>query len=193
MGPMIEGSGLTGPEPSWLARRIMEALNQGQATIVVNERPVSEQVAALIRAMGYDAEIEDKGSEYHIHISKSAMITATQLAAEFRMLLLVTSPLVGEGSTEQGRSLRRSMFQALAGMPHVLSGVVFLNSAVALTTQGSEILDHLMMLEQAGVEILTSASCLDHYQLRDQLMVGQAGSMFTILERIAASPKVVTL
>ena len=77
-------------------------------------------------------------------------------------------------------------------MKDTISTIIFINSGVALTSQGSEVLI-TSGIEQSGVEILSCGTCLDHFQLRNQLLVGQVTNMYSIMERVAAADKVITI
>jgi intracellular sulfur oxidation DsrE/DsrF family protein len=60
--------------------------------------------------------------------------------------------------------------------------VLFYNSGAYLTCQGSESLEDLKTLEAEGVEILTCGTCLNYYQLTEQLAVGSVTNMYAIVE-----------
>jgi len=49
-----------------------------------------------------------------------------------------------------------------------------LNDAVKIITEGSEVLDSLKPLEDAGVEMFSCGTCLGYYGLRDKLKIGLA-------------------
>jgi selenium metabolism protein YedF len=87
----------------------------------------------------------------------------------------------------------KSFFYTLTQMKDAVTALIFINSGVALTSQGSEVLDHLLELEQVGVEILSCGTCLDFYHLKNRLMVGQVSNMYSILERVSAADKVITI
>jgi intracellular sulfur oxidation DsrE/DsrF family protein len=61
--------------------------------------------------------------------------------------------------------------------------LLFVNSGVFLTTEGSESLEALKELEKRGVEILSCGTCLDYYHLKEKLMVGKVTNMFEIVEK----------
>ncbi|NMR86252.1 sulfurtransferase-like selenium metabolism protein YedF, partial [Vibrio parahaemolyticus] len=71
--------------------------------------------------------------------------------------------------------------------------MVFFNSGVKLTVEGSEVLDDLKALEEAGVEIISCGTCLDYFNLKDKLSVGNISNMYTIYEKIRNSTNVVTI
>jgi selenium metabolism protein YedF len=71
--------------------------------------------------------------------------------------------------------------------------IVFVNSGVKLACEGSKVLEHLMIMEKKGVEILSCGTCLDYYKLKEKLCVGQVTNMYTILEKMTNSNKVISI
>jgi UV DNA damage endonuclease len=69
----------------------------------------------------------------------------------------------------------------------------FMNSAVFLTTEGSSIVEYLMILEEQGVEILSCGTCLDYYQLKDKLRVGKVTNMYSATEILVSAAKVLKI
>ena len=68
-----------------------------------------------------------------------------------------------------------------------------LNSAVQLLVRGSACLPALAALDQNGVDLIACGTCVDFFQLRAQIEVGEVGSMDDILAATDRATKVVTL
>ena len=49
--------------------------------------------------------------------------------------------------------------------------ILFVNSGVRLTTEGSSLLPDLQALGELGIRILSCGTCLDYYHLKDRLRV----------------------
>ena len=60
-----------------------------------------------------------------------------------------------------------------------------------MTVEGSASLEDLKGMEEQGVEILTCGTCLNYYGLTEKLAVGRVTDMYTIVERLSGSAKVV--
>jgi selenium metabolism protein YedF len=89
-----------------------------------------------------------------------------------------------------GEVLMRSFFVALAEGP-VPDTIIFLNSGVRLSTEGSPVLENLAVLAAKGVEILSCGTCLNYYQLSEKLVSGKVSNMYTIVERLAAAGRTI--
>jgi peroxiredoxin family protein len=57
--------------------------------------------------------------------------------------------------------------------------------------EGSEVLDDMEKLVQAGVQILACGTCLDFFGLKDKLKVGEISNAYTISETLLEAGKVV--
>lgn len=193
MEKIVDARGLSCPQPVILTKKALEELTQGRVVAVVDNSTALENILKLARSLAYGVEVEERGNEYRIYIEKSVEGTRQELQSYEGTVILVKSQYMGTGSEELGKVLMKSFFFTLTQMSNPAETIIFMNSGVVLTTQGSEILEHLLALEQAGVEILACGTCLDFYQLKDQLLVGKVSNMYTILEKISSAPKVITL
>ena len=68
-----------------------------------------------------------------------------------------------------------------------VEAVLMYNGGVKLACTGSSSLDDLRTLAEAGVEIMSCGTCLNHYGLAEQLEVGEATNMYVIVEKQASA------
>jgi len=169
----------------------LEAIDEGLITTVVDNVAALENVSRLAKGMGYTVDVEQKGDDYLVRIDKTG--TGQDQMLFNRSVILIKSQFLGEGNDVLGKTLMKSFIYTLTQMEGSVGSIIFMNSGVLLTTQGSEILDHLLSIEQSGVEIMSCGTCLDFYNVKNQLMVGQVSNMYSIFERMAAAPKVISL
>jgi len=64
---------------------------------------------------------------------------------------------------------------------------------VKLACEGSPVLEDLCALAAAGIEMLACGTCLNYYELKDRLSVGQVSNMYTIAETKLRAGKLVNL
>jgi len=69
--------------------------------------------------------------------------------------------------------------------------MLFVNSGVYCTTQGSEMLDSLDLLEERGVELLSCGTCLEYFGLKEKLMTGRVTNMYEIIETLNTARRVI--
>ena len=70
--------------------------------------------------------------------------------------------------------------------------IVFLNSGVKLAVKESPVLEDVQTLESRGVEILVCGTCLNHFELIEQLGAGIVSNMYSITEALMAAGKVIS-
>jgi hypothetical protein len=60
--------------------------------------------------------------------------------------------------------------------------ILFVNSAINLTTTGSEVLEALGQLHQRGVDLASCGLCLEFYGKKEQLKVGRVTNMYEMAD-----------
>jgi selenium metabolism protein YedF len=109
-------------------------------------------------------------------------------------VLVVPSEFMGRGEHEElGNILVRAFFHTLGEVEPLPQTIIFFNSGVKLTTEGSPVLEDLCALAGQGIEILACGTCLDYYGLKDKLAVGEISNMYTIAETMLGAGHLVKL
>jgi len=108
-------------------------------------------------------------------------------------VILISSDKLGSGSDELGKLLLKNFIITLLELPKKPQKIIFVNSGVLLTSAGSELLEPLMKLSNAGVEILSCGICLDYYGVREKLSAGVVSNMYTIAESMLLSGDTISL
>lgn len=71
--------------------------------------------------------------------------------------------------------------------------ITFYNDGVKLLVEGSPVIDLLKKLEEKKVRLIACGTCLNFYNLTDNLRVGIIGGMTDIIEAQQKAEKVITL
>ncbi len=108
-------------------------------------------------------------------------------------VVLITGDRFGTGDKQLGEILMKAFLNTLWDTEPGPEKIIFINDGVWMTTEGSEVLDALNLLEKAGVEILSCGTCLDYYNLREKLKVGQITNMKATVASLLAADKVITI
>ncbi|UMZ74898.1 sulfurtransferase-like selenium metabolism protein YedF [Natranaerofaba carboxydovora] len=108
-------------------------------------------------------------------------------------ILLITSDSFGRGDENLGRKLMESYFYTLTEGDSLPSNIIFINAGVKLVIGGSDVLDNLRQLEERGVKISACGTCLDYYELKDKVAVGEVGNMYKTRDLLAEANKVITI
>jgi len=192
MGKIVDARGLNCPEPVIMTKKAMDEDRSIAITAIVSNETARENVSKLGRSQGYGVEVEQKGQDYYIYLSPGADNGELEKTAG-DITVLVKSSLFGEGDNELGQVLMKSFLYTLNELDQQVKHMIFMNSGVRLTSEGSPVLEHLTALEAKGVEILSCGTCLDFYHLKEKLAVGKVTNMYTAMELLTNATKAITL
>jgi len=109
-------------------------------------------------------------------------------------VVCITSDRFGTGDEELGEILMKAFLNnTLWDYRPRPARLLFINNGVMLTTEGSETLDALKLLEEEGVGILSCGTCIDYYGIKDKLRVGRVTNMYETVDTLLTSGKVVNI
>jgi selenium metabolism protein YedF len=94
---------------------------------------------------------------------------------------------------ELGRVLMRNFVYSLARTDDRPERLMFMNTGVLLTCEGSEVLDQVRLLADSGVVVKSCGTCLDYLRMTDKLAVGEIGDMNGSVAALAGASDVVTV
>jgi selenium metabolism protein YedF len=100
---------------------------------------------------------------------------------------------MGAGDDELGAILIKSFIYSLTALDTPPETLLFFNSGVRLSTEGSNVIGDLKTLEEKGTVIASCGTCLDFYHLRDKLSVGSVTNMYAIASAMADAAKLINL
>lgn len=100
---------------------------------------------------------------------------------------LIQSEELGRGDDQLGSMLMANFLRLLGESQEKPSTLIFWNTGVRLVCEGSHVLDHLKKLEDQGVEIVACSTCLEYFEVMDQLKVGKPTNMVKSIESMLGS------
>jgi selenium metabolism protein YedF len=107
------------------------------------------------------------------------------------VFLYLNSDQMGKGDEKLGRKLLQSFLEKLADSEQQIDMIGCVNSGIHLTTKGSAVLESLKKLEKKGAKIASCGTCLDHFNKRDDLLIGQVGTMEQSVEIFTSADKII--
>lgn len=195
----IDCRGIACPRPVIMTKKELESMGAGEIEVVVDNEAARENVSKFAKNFGADFVITEKDGNYHIIIKKQAGNEAIDEGETINprgngeLVILVSKDTLGEGDDKLGAALLKSYMYALSECSDKPSTMLFLNGGVKLTTEGSEVLESLKLLENSGVIILSCGTCLDFYGLKDKLAIGSVTNMYTIVEKMNGAANTIKL
>lgn len=188
----VDARGLTCPQPVILTKKALEEISEGEVITIVDNITAKENVSRLASNLSCSFEVSGRDGCHYIRIKKTAAGGAAKEVNQDIVILAGTDKL-GQGDEALGGLLMKSYTYALTEVAPLPKAMLFINSGVKLTSEGSAVLENLEKLAAQGVEIVSCGTCLDFYQLKEKLKVGTIGNMYAIIEKMHAAAKTVTL
>ncbi len=87
---------------------------------------------------------------------------------------------MGDGSEELGKILIKGFIYALTELSPPPKALLFVNGGVMLAQNGANTVQDLKTLEAGGTEIIICGTCVNYFNIKDDLAVGTIGDMYTI-------------
>lgn len=206
---MVNAMGDTCPVPVIKTKKAIQALTEPDTIEVLVDNEIAvKNVSKMAAAEGGSVSSEQVGEgEYKVTIvisdkrsskagdgqtdSNAKTVCIDDCCTGKNTVIVIASDRMGEGNDELGKVLIKGFIFAVTQLEELPKTILFYNGGATLTTEGSESLADLKLLEEQGVEILTCGTCLDYYGLKDKLCVGNVTNMYTIVETMNAADKII--
>ena len=193
----VDARGEACPKPVIMTKKELDKLGEGSITTIVDNEVAKDNVSKLASSQGYEYSVDEvSDTEFHIHITKGEGAKEVNVCKPdtFKdMTIAFCSDTMGKGSDELGKILVKSFVYTLTEVTPFPSTLIFYNSGVYLTCEGSEVLEDLKKLEEEGVEIISCGTCLDFFDMKDKIRVGEISNMYTIYEKLKNPMNTVTI
>jgi sulfur relay (sulfurtransferase) complex TusBCD TusD component (DsrE family) len=108
-------------------------------------------------------------------------------------VILITRNGMGEADQTLQHKLIGTYLKLLDEHDLLPGAICFYTEGVRLAVEGSPVLEALGSLEKKGVRLVLCSTCLNYYNLIEQVKVGIVGGMGDILEAQTRASKVITL
>jgi len=108
-------------------------------------------------------------------------------------VLLITRNGMGDAEPALQHKLITTYLKLLDENNILPAAICFYANGVRLVVEGSPVIDLLKSLEAKGVRLVLCSTCLNYYNLTEQVKIGIVGGMTDILEAQHRASKVITL
>ncbi|HDP24883.1 MAG TPA: sulfurtransferase-like selenium metabolism protein YedF [Deltaproteobacteria bacterium] len=179
----IDARGLACPQPVILTKKALD--DHGEIVVIVDNATSRENVRRFAASRGCEVDVEDQGGATHLHIRKVQACDMPQSAPiDGPVVVVIPSDRMGRGDDDLGALLMKSFIHTLLESAPAPEVIIFLNTGVRLTVNGSEVLDDLRVLSGQGVKILSCGTCLSFFELKEQLAIGEISNMYDIATQL---------
>lgn len=197
----IDARGKVCPVPVIETKKVLRtAEGKEGATVLVDNLIATQNLSKMAAQMKLSSEVKKIAeNDYEVVIGKAgadgaeaAVKPAAQgiLDESGSYVVAIGSDKMGDGDEVLGKKLIGSFLYALTEQDVLPDKIVFYNSGVFLTVEGSACLEDLNKLRDLGTEILSCGLCLNFYELTEKLAVGEVTNMYRIAEIIRSNKTV---
>ena len=192
---MIDARGKNCPIPVVLAQKAIAA-GETAFTVRVDNAAAVENLKRLAESRGYQAHPVGDGEGFAVTFAASGTPTAeaaspSQHAAAGDWTVFAGRDCIGDGDRELGSSLMRMFFYTLTQGDELPGTILFMNAGVKLPTLDAQVAEHLNALQERGVKVLVCGTCLNFYDLKEKLAVGEVTNMYVIVEKMSGADRIV--
>jgi selenium metabolism protein YedF len=196
MKKVVDARGELCPKPVIMTKKELDNLQEGTLTTIVDNEVAKDNISKLVSSYGYSFIVDQtKDNEYYIHIIKGEGTTENICIPDtFKDLTIaIGSDKLGVGEEKLGDILMNSFIYTVKETTPWPRTIVLFNSGVKLTCKGSKVLEDLKWMNDEGVEILVCGTCLDYYNIKDNIQVGEIANMYSIYEKMRNSNNTINI
>lgn len=201
MKKKLDARGKACPIPVVEAMKLLATLQEGDILEIVVDNSIAVQNLRKMAEQKQFPAAAEKIDEHNYKVTLTVTGTSSGETAETveckpdsrldNIVVVLSSNKMGEGDEKLGRALMKGFIYALTEQEHLPQTILLYNSGVNLSTEDSDSLADLKLLESQGVEILNCGTCLNHYGLTEKLGVGSVTNMYVIVEKLMQATKIV--
>jgi len=204
MAVEVDARGLPCPQPVIKTKEAFELSKGEPLLVIVSSKESRDNVIRFLTHNGAEIDrIEERSGEFFVFTKKSEgkiqiaapqeVVTCDSQSTGIGTTIFINKDRIGHGSDELGSNLIKAFIATIKDLAVQPRTICFMNSGVKLTVKGAETLPYLKGLAEKGIEILVCGTCLNYFNLKEQLGVGRISNMYDISETMLKSSKVITI
>lgn len=198
---IIDCKGLACPMPVIKTKKYFDLEDSKETLVIVDNEVAKNNILRLAKGLKLNSSFEEENGLYKIQLAKGEFskiekeIYEEEIAPKKTVAptILVSSNLLGNGDDRLGETLMKVYINTLAESEVLPENLMFINGGVKLTCSGSDVLDSLNSMKEKGVNIISCGACLDFYNLKEELKVGEIGNMYQIIDLMNKSRNTIKL
>ncbi|MFC2282474.1 MAG: sulfurtransferase-like selenium metabolism protein YedF [Lachnoanaerobaculum saburreum] len=172
---------------------IRELGSSGVVEVSVDNEIAVQNLNKMAKQKNYEFSYEKKSdTEYIVTVginsdSKTDTNTVSKISGTQKdeislkeTVVVIDSDKMGDGDEEFSKTLLKGFIYALSSQDIPPAKIIFYNTGVKMTTQGSESIEDLKVLTNAGAKIYSCGACLNNYGLSEKLLIGEVTNMYDI-------------
>jgi len=197
---IVDARGELCPKPLIMTKKVLTAVAPGEhLTILIDNETSMQNVTRFLKDNHASVTQTLENGLYTLFATKGESPTLTAPEAEEYCTvpsgkshaICIKNQYMGDGDPELGKILLKAFINTISSTSSLPQAIIFYNSGVYLTTETSPVIDTLKGLEKKGITILVCGTCVDFYDIKDQVKVGIISNMYDISEALVKASSVV--
>lgn len=191
----VDARGKECPKPVVMTKKALDSIEEGIVTVLLDSQISKDNVLKFAQSQGLSAEVTEKKGEFYVEIPKGYTCDVVREAGNTQVIsgivLYVGSESVGNGDCDLGKKLMNNFIKNIENMDFLPETILFVNSGVFLSTSNEETVNALGQLKD--VDILSCGTCLDYFNLTEDLKIGEVTDAHTLMKKLFEAKKVIRL
>jgi len=195
----IDMIGKTCPIPVIETKKIIKELNGEEAAIKIKvDNDIARQniikMTDKFKYPSFFEKLDDGNILVTVEVLKNSSAEKLNAKSENdNFVVLIGANTMGRGDDELGAVLMKAYIFSLTELDNLPKEVLFINSGVFLTCEGSAALDDIQNLVNKNVTIKSCGACLNFYNMTEKLKIGEITNMYDISSAMANTGKVINV
>lgn len=180
------------PYPVIATKKSLKTLKENDTIeVLVDNLIATQNLEKMAVELGFSKDfsvVKNSDTKYLVTIIKGlgateqVATTNTVTKNTNNSIIVISSNSMGTGSEELSKKLIEGFIYSLTEQEEntLPTEIIFYNKGVFLTAHNEKTIEDLKSLEKKGVNILSCGLCLDFYNLKDTLQVGEITNMYNI-------------
>ncbi len=196
---VIDTRGELCPKPIIMTKKELSNVTAGEVFDVLTDNLTSlSNLERFLTDNGFDYNVENEGTYHILHVQKNGEIILNndeviecQPMNKKITTVVFKSDKMGIGNDELGAILIKGFINALKEQSTLPDQIIFYNSGVLLTSSDCPLSVSLKELEKLHCQLIICGTCADYFQIKDKIKMGVISNMFSILEKLEKSDKII--
>ena len=191
----IDCIGLVCPMPVIKTKKYFDSKDAKEVLVIVDNEVAKNNILRLAKGLKLNSEVKEENSIYNIVLSRDEIKAdlIIENSEEKELSILIGSNKMGSGDEKLGETLMKVYINTLAESEILPKNLMFINSGVFLTTEGSDVIESLNYMISKGVNVFSCGACLDFYNLKENVKAGYIGNMYQIIDIMNRSNNTIKL
>ena len=191
----IDALGKQCPIPLIMTKNSIAKNGNGEYRILVDNEIALQNFEKMAKQYNFTYKYKKHNNNYAITlgVEDASVVSLHEFNEQetSNTIVVFKSQYMGHGDEKLGTVLAKGCVYAFSQLDNPPKTIIFYNSGVKLLCEENEFVKDLKALQNKGVKIFACGTCLDYYQLKNKLLIGDITNMYDIVDMLNSSNKII--